>query len=320
MSISMRKVPFRMDLIYPQAANNISDIELRLWVPDQGPPPEEIAILVHGFLEGIENDPRRRERWLKRYEAIAEELAQRNIASIFLPMPMHFERVVPSGEGALPVIVQRLRMGGTLLYYGGHDQFSKDIGLLIEAILAEPAMYGLAPARPKVHLVGYSLGGAAAMAAATANHGKVDSLSVLYSTWGLANISAEAIGKAFERNYAFTAADWAATISQLTASREAFDEAFRAVVWGEITPGWFRKFPRRVLFVHGLKDELFPPEMTIAGSHDFFRRFSSMLEGLNASDREQYEVAFINSYSDHLFIKRRKQVGAMVASFVGVCR
>ena len=91
MSISMRKVPFRMDLIYPQAANNISDIELRLWVPDQGPPPEEIAILVHGFLEGIENDPRRRERWLKRYEAIAEELAQRNIASIFLPMPMHFE-------------------------------------------------------------------------------------------------------------------------------------------------------------------------------------------------------------------------------------
>jgi alpha/beta superfamily hydrolase len=72
--------------------------------------------------------------------------------------------------------------------------------------------------------------------------------------------------------------------------------------------------------VHGLKDELFPPEMTVAGSLAFFNQFSSMVQGLDAASREQFEVAFINSYSDHFFFRRRKQVAAMIASFIGVSR
>ena len=320
MPANKTNVRFTTRLLYPQAANNINELELRLWTPDSGSQPHEIAIMVHGFLEGIENEPRSRERWLRRYEAIAEELAQRNIASIFLPMPLHFERMVPAAEGTLATIVQRLKNNGTYLYYGGHDQFSTDIGLLIESILAEPTKYRLAPGNTKIHLIGYSLGGAAAMAAATTNHGKVDSLSVLYSTWGLANIPSEAIGAAFQDRYGFSAADWNATMAVLASRRESFDEAFQAVMWGEISPSWIGRFPKRVLFVHGLMDELFPPEMTLAGSLAFFNQFSSMVQGLDAANREQFEVAFINSYSDHFFIKRRKQVAAMIAGYIGVFR
>jgi pimeloyl-ACP methyl ester carboxylesterase len=304
MPANMTFVPFKTNLLYPHA----------------GSQPNEIAIMVHGFLEGIDSESRARERWIKRYETIAEELAQRNIASIFLPMPLHFERMVPAAEGTASTVVQRLKNNGSFLYYGGHDQFSTDIGILIESILAEPTKYRLAPVKPKIHLIGYSLGGAAAMAAATSNHGRVDSLSVLYSTWGLANIPSEAIGAAFEDRYGFSAADWNATMAKLASERDSFDKAFQAVMWGEISPSWISLFPKRVLFVHGLKDELFPPEMTVAGSLAFFNQFSSMVQGLDAASREQFEVAFINSYSDHFFFRRRKQVAAMIASFIGVSR
>ena len=158
------------------------------------------------------------------------------------------------------------------------------------------------------------------MAAATAHQGKIDSLSVLYSTWGLANISAEAIGRVFENQFGFSADDWNATISKLSLKRDSFDEAFRALIWGEIPTGWFQRFPRRVMFLHGLKDELFSSGMTIRGSYTFFSTFSSMLEHLDSSIRDQYEVVFMNSHTDHLFLNRKAQVAAMVASFVGVRR
>jgi alpha-beta hydrolase superfamily lysophospholipase len=74
---------------------------------------------------------------------------------------------------------------GAYLYYGGYDQVKDDIEQLVGDIRLDPDKYDL-KADPKVHLVGYSLGGAAALGAAAGLGQKIDSLSVLFSSWNQA--------------------------------------------------------------------------------------------------------------------------------------
>jgi|GEM_PF-4509837 len=226
-------------------------------------------------------------------------------------MPLHFERGKGlQVEGQEPAAVRQLRKNGSFLYFGGYDQLKHDIGELARRISEDPGHFHLAKS-PKIHLVGYSLGGAAAMGAATAEErGRFASLSILFSNWGLASISKESVAAAFGKR-GFGEDDWGRTMSELQASRESFDEGFRAIIWGEGSSGWFARFPKRVLLVHGLMDKIFPFRQTLDSSKAFFLHFQEAMES------GDLESVFINSSQDHLFLRRREQIAAFVASFIG---
>jgi pimeloyl-ACP methyl ester carboxylesterase len=288
---------------------------LRKWVPDNGRV-SQVAILLHGFLEGIEPDEGRRNRWLSRYQSIAEELAAKNIASVFLPMPLHFERgLIPRTNLDEPMVVTQLKTNGTFLYYGGYDQLIDDIWKLVDYIKANPTDFGVNRI-PRVHLIGYSLGGAAAMGAASKHPDHIESLSVLCSTWGLSSVSDEAVGRAFQ-GFGFGSSDWRRMLEELGSQRQNFDKAFRGLVWAEELTDFLASFPKRVLFVHGLLDHLFDPKMTHKASLDFWRIFQ---ENSRSNSTANQECVFINFSSDHFYFGRRNLVADFVAAFVGTRR
>jgi pimeloyl-ACP methyl ester carboxylesterase len=77
--------------------------------------------------------------------------------------------------------VTQRKKNGRFLYFGGYDQLLVDISKLVDIIKANPTDFR-AQKTPRTLLIGYSLGGAAAMSAASEHSDKIKSLSVLCST------------------------------------------------------------------------------------------------------------------------------------------
>lgn len=286
---------------------------LRLWQPGGEHHVEEIAILTHGFLEGVEADPKRRERMLKRYEFIAAELNARGIAAVFLPLPFHFERGNDLAAAGTFAPIERLREDGTYLYRGGYDQAVSDIVKLADDIDAAPDRFGL-PRAHGTHLVGYSLGGAAALGAGTRLGRRLASLSALFSTWRVASIDPGIIEETFGEKYGFGRAEWTRVMEQLAHHRHEYDEVFQDLVWGDGSGSWISLCPTRMLFVHGLEDEIFTTALTLPANfelYEYVRRINR-----SAGNGPNRECVFIAPMTDHWHMRERKQVAGYVASFI----
>ena len=95
MTVSFDKIEFESDVEYFVLQNrflNNKHFSLPIW-RKTNEECDEILIMINGFLEGVESDARKRDRHLEKYDIIAKRiLKEKNINSILLPLPFHFDR------------------------------------------------------------------------------------------------------------------------------------------------------------------------------------------------------------------------------------
>ena len=298
---------------------------LKLWLPEGDKPVTEIVIMINGFLDGAMEE-KVNNRLLNQtyyYKFIAEELNKQNIAAILLPLPFHFDRGADfSNQGERKFApLERLKKNGAFLYYGGYDQTKSDIHKLIKAIHNDKEKFGLGDSEIKIHLLGYSLGGAAAMGAAAELQEKVSSLSVLFSNWKIASLDPNILGNTF-KPFKFSAEDWSRVLSELERVRGSCDPVFQSIMWGDnnLSP-WFSSCPQRILFIQGLQDETFPVGMALKNNLEFYT-YIKKLNDESASNQSgsKKECAFIFPSLSHLHTNlspsSKKQIAGYIASFV----
>ena len=299
--------------------------KLNLWLPEGDKPVTEIVIMINGFLDGLLEE-RLNDIYLNRryfYKFIAEELNKQNVAAILLPLPFHFDRGAGLNNHVEKIFapLERLKKNGAFLYYGGYDQTKSDIQKLINDVQDNKGKFGLGDSEIKIHLLGYSLGGAAAMGAAAELQQKVASLSVLFSNWEIAGLDPNTLGEAFNW-FEFSAADWTRVLSELERVRGSCDPVFQSIMWGDnnLTP-WFSTCPQRILFIQGLQDETFPVGMALKNNFEFYT-YIKKLNDESASNQSgsKKECVFIlpslpHSHTD-LSPSSKKQIAGYIASFV----
>lgn len=299
--------------------------KLNLWLPEGEKPVTEIVIMINGFLDGVLEE-KLNNRFLDQkyyYKFIAEELNKQNVAAILLPLPFHFDRGAGLNNHVAKIFapLERLKKNGAFLYYGGYDQTKSDIQKLINDVQDNKEKFGLGNSEIKIHLLGYSLGGAAAMGAAAELQQKVASLSVLFSNWKIAGLDPNALGEAFNW-FEFSAADWTRVLSQLEEVRESCDPVFQSIMWGDnnLTP-WFSKCPQRILFIQGLQDETFPVGMALKNNSEFYTHIKKLNDEFASNQSgSKKECAFIFPSLSHLHTNlsgsSKKQIAGYIASFV----
>ena len=281
-----------------------SIFELPIWKADQNKNCNEILIMINGFLEGVESDQRKMERHLERYEAIAKKvLKEKNITSVMLPLPFHFNRSRDiTGDNQFAPI-SRLTESGTYLYYGGFTQVVSDVKKLINDIENNPSRFGLnVTENIKFHLLGYSLGGVAAIGSALHLERKLESLTILLSAWNLSEINPEAINNAFGERFGLNTELWNKMIEELNEIRENTNPFFRKLIWNEGEPIPFNKCAERVFFLNGFKDDIF------TNSHTEESR-KQVLEVME-------KCTFINIPSDHHAFRSRESIAGYVSTFI----
>jgi len=304
-------IEFESNTEYTFLRNNFSKnskFKLPIWKPDNNNKGREILIMINGFLEGVDGDQSRREKLVNiRYGAIANKLLEKNIASVLLPLPFHFNRsfdVTQEGEFAP---LSRLTESGTYLYYGGFTQIVSDVEKLIRDIENNRSKFGLLDdAKIKFHLLGYSIGGVAAIGAALNVQGeqapKLDSLSVLLSAWNLAEIQPNAIENAFGKKFGFTSEMWNSMLHQLDKIKDDTDPVFKKLIWNEGDAILFSNCAKRVFFLHGFKDEIFTYSHTE----------SSRQQVLEMMDK----CTFVNLPTDHLALRSTEEIAGYVSTFI----
>jgi len=286
-----------------QFANN-SIFKLPIWKANQKKSCNEVLIMINGFLEGVESDQNKLDRHLERYEAIAKKiLKEKNITSVMLPLPFHFNRSRDiKGENQFAPI-SRLTKSGTYLYYGGFTQVVSDVKKLINDIENNPSKFGLTVTdNIKFHLLGYSLGGVAAIGSAIHLERKLESLTILLSAWNLSEINPEAINKAFGKKFGLTTELWNKMIEELNEIKENTDPVFKKLIWNEGEPIAFNKCAERVLFLHGFKDDIF----TNSHTEDSRNQALEVME----------KCTFVNIPSDHYALRSREVIAGYVSTFV----
>jgi hypothetical protein len=249
---------------------NNSTFKIPFWKPDTNRNCNEVLIMINGFLEGVDSDPRSRNRHINRYDAIAKKVqSEKNIAVFLMPMPFHFDRSTDIlGENEFAPL-KRLMESGTYLYYGGNTQIISDINKLISSIENEPEKYFVnSTSEIKFHLLGYSLGGVAAIGSAIhlensigSNHNilnpKLESLSILLSAWNLSDISFDAIQNTFGDKFGLTAEKWKTMIDELSSIKDHTSSCFKKLIWDEGETIEFNRYAKRIIFLHGFKDDIF---------------------------------------------------------------
>jgi hypothetical protein len=306
MSTTYQLEPFESEIKYPPLDRfpKNKNFSIPLWKPDQPQKCREIVLMLNGFMDGVTNDPRRREMFLIRYQLIAENLKSSNIAAALMPLPFHFMRS-DDIEGHAPIV--RLSEHGSYLYYGGYDQVIADVKKLISEIKGNPDKFGLnVPGEEvKFHLLGYSLGGVAAMGAAMQleDH-QFESLTVLLSAWNISEIDPKAIEQLFRKDFDFGEPEWNQMLKELKAT-SIEDDVFNQLIWGEeeITVPQPDRV-KRILFIHGMRDEVFPRTMTA-------RRTNSIID-----KEDQNHCSFILLPDSHSGLRSRKHIAGYISNFI----
>ena len=302
-------IPFQSESEFDlqgQLPNNFS-FNLNLWLPDTHEPCNDFVILINGFLEGDAKSYDQLDKHLWRYTQIAEELTSDGKAVVLMPLPFHFQRGIMAGqnEGSLPL--RRLKLDGSWLYHGGYTQVILDIRKLVDLVLNNPSAFNCTN-YPRLHLVGYSIGGVGVLGAATElakeQRTKLESVSVLLSAWRLVNINPGSLETLFKAKFGLTAEDWQSMVATIAEQRlnGNLDDVFTALFFGDDnTTIDVSQIAKKVLFVHGMKDEIFELPIT---------------ENLR-SDLLKPNCTLITLPTNHIAIRQNKQVAKYIATFIG---
>lgn len=325
--MSLIEIDFEFETNYEELRNfpNNQKAKLRLWLPEPNKPVNEVVIMINGFLDGT-MDVRLNAKLLNQkyyYKFIAEELNKQNIAAILLPLPFHFDRGLDINNQSERIFapLERLRKNGAFLYYGGYDQTKSDIKKLINAIHNDRKRFGLNESDIKIHLLGYSLGGAAAMGAAAELKDSVSSLEVLFSNWKIADLDPNILGQTFIP-FNFSSASWEKALRELETVRQNCDPVFQSIMWGDnnLSP-WFANSPQRILFIQGLEDETFPVSMALKNNLEFYSHIKKLNDEFsNNQNSLKKECVFIFPSLPHLHTElspsSKKQIAGYISSFV----
>lgn len=295
------------DLLNSQFANN-SRFKIPVWKPNPEQTCQEVLIMINGFLEGVHPDPKKRNQYLNRYHAIAQKLRQeKNMASVLMPMPFHFDRSIDiNGENEFAPI-KRLTENGAFLYYGGFTQIITDVERLIDTIQANPESFGIHATRElKFHLLGYSLGGVAAIGSTLTlsekKSMKFESLTVMLSAWNISQIDPKSLANTFGDKFGLTVELWETMMNQLHAIKDSTSSIFQKLIWDEGDVINFSTCANKVLFINGLKDEIFTNEHS---------------EGIRSQALDAMrECTFIQLPVDHLAIRSRESIAGYVSNFI----
>jgi pimeloyl-ACP methyl ester carboxylesterase len=241
---------------------NNHQFECKIWKNTEAPA-KQVVIMFNGFLEGIGN---RNSAYL-RYKKIGEELNNKGITAILLPLPFHFGRSVV-GDGKETVSpISRLKIHGSFLYHGGFTQIKADVEVLYQELKNEPSRFNLKEDFV-VSLLGYSIGGISAIAAAKHLQEKLDlklnSLILLLSAWKIQDIDASSVAGFFRHTEPdLNEETWTTMMRELETIRhlESTDAIFKELVWGEDIGSnpelKFDEIAEKVLFIDGQMDEIF---------------------------------------------------------------
>ena len=150
-----------------------------------------------------------------------------------MPIAFHFDRCLHFVDVNLYAPIERLKESGTYLYHGGYTQVVADVIKLVKLIEKYPTKFGLIGADFKIHLLGYSLGGVAAIGAASELGIKFDSLSILFSTWNIFEINPQSIEDMFGRSFNFGSNEWKKTIKELKKNKLVCSNILKELIWGE---------------------------------------------------------------------------------------
>jgi hypothetical protein len=313
MSSSFNYIDFKSNIDYhdpTQPFLNNSSFKLPIWKHDEEVNTSfEILIMINGFLEGVERDAVRRERVMNmRYGPIAQKLLRdKNIVSVLMPLPFHFNRSLDiDGENDYAPIT-RLTESGTYLYYGGYTQIVTDVKKLVNDIEKDPSKFGLKKDSPiKFHLLWYSIGGVAAIGTAlnfnADNKPKFESLSVLLSAWNLAMVEPSAVVDAIGRRYGLTTELWNRMIKELNYIKESVNPIFRKLIWDKGDQIDFTKCANRVFFLNGFRDEIF----TTSHTESVRQQVLEMMD----------KCTFINLPTDHLALRSTEEIAGYVSNFI----
>jgi hypothetical protein len=240
---------------------NNHEFECKVWKKTDAPA-KKVVIMFNGFLEGIGN---KNSAYL-RYKKIGEQLNEKGIVAVLLPLPFHFGRSMASDGQDTVSPLHRLKEHGTYLYHGGYTQVKTDVKALYQAIKDDPESFHLTEDF-NVSILGYSIGGVSAIAAATCLKDefklKIDSLVIVLSAWKIQDIDARSVASFFEEPELETA--WSTMMNELEMLRESksTDAVFKELIWGEdlgaIPELNFEQIAEKVLFIDGQKDDIFNP-------------------------------------------------------------
>jgi hypothetical protein len=254
----------RTKVIYSNLEHFINnhEFECKIWKNTEAPA-KQVVIMFNGFLEGIGN---RNSAYL-RYKKIGEELNKKGIIAILLPLPFHFGRsVVGNGQETVSPI-SRLKIHGSFLYHGGFTQVKTDVEVLYHELKNEPSRFNLKEDFV-VSLLGYSIGGISAIAAAKHLQEKLDlklnSLILLLSAWKIQDIDASSVAGFFRHTEPdLNEEAWTTMMRELETIRhlESTDAIFKELIWGEDIGSnpelKFDEIAEKVLFIDGQMDEIF---------------------------------------------------------------
>lgn len=240
---------------------NNHEFECKVWKKTEAPA-KKVVIMFNGFLEGIGN---KNSAYL-RYKKIGEQLNEKGIVAVLLPLPFHFGRSMASdGQNTISPL-HRLKEHGTYLFHGGYTQVKTDVKALYQAIRDDPHSFHLTETF-EVSILGYSIGGVSAIAAAMCLKDEfklsIDSLVIVLSAWKIQDIDARSVASFFEEPELETA--WSTMMNELETLRESksTDAVFKELIWGDdlgANPELnFEQIAEKVLFIDGQKDEIFNP-------------------------------------------------------------
>jgi hypothetical protein len=259
---------------YP--ANN--EFKLHIWKDDKKKT-NSITIFINGFLEGVLPSKKMIEykvlerQALSRYRGYANALLKKDINSVLLPLPFHFDRGKDIDNSAP---IKRLTEHGSFLYHGGYTQVINDLEKLITQIKQNPEDFGLNDnSHINFNLFGYSLGGVAAMGAAKRLNQYFSTLTILLSSWKISDIDPSEIEQAFEDKFEFKAKDWNKLLDELKNSAIS-DEIFNQLIWGDeqfCLPE--KNEVGEILFIHGINDDLFNVKMTAERTNHLINKKAS---------------------------------------------
>lgn len=240
---------------------NNHEFECKVW-KNTDAPAKKVVIMFNGFLEGIGN---KNSAYL-RYKKIGEQLNEKGIVAVLLPLPFHFGRSMASDGQNIVSPLHRLKDHGTYLYHGGYTQVKTDVKALYQAIKDDPESFHLTEDF-NVSILGYSIGGVSAIAAATCLKDEfklnIESLVIVLSAWKIQDIDARSVASFFEEPELETA--WTTMMTELETLRESksTDAVFKKLIWGDdlgaIPELNFEQIAEKVLFIDGQKDEIFNP-------------------------------------------------------------